>query len=196
MSNKISTDAARALILGSPFARSNTSVVIHGDGESILSLHGNPLAKIDTDGNLWLSDGGYPSMTTNSRLRAVMEAWPANEYITVRYIDGSMWLQNNEDKTVSVKDRYTAITTEFRKIDELLVGKGKRPEITIDLKINSRSITKAEAQSIRDNILEHIANEADETWCKFLKGKEKELFDKGGTYRYDYIRAEVKQGEW
>ena len=52
------------------WSKDNTSVIIE-DGVSKVYLHGNLIAEVD-DVSLKLYDGGYQSMTTKSRLNALL----------------------------------------------------------------------------------------------------------------------------
>lgn len=72
---KITEDAIRAFRNGQRFKRGNTQVFVEGADYKnilhlarILCLHGNIIAEMDNNGDLWINDGGWQSVTTKERL--------------------------------------------------------------------------------------------------------------------------------
>lgn len=72
---KITADAIRAFRNGQRFKRGNTQVLVEGDSHKkilhparILCLHGHVIAEMDNNGDLWINDGGWQSVTTKERL--------------------------------------------------------------------------------------------------------------------------------
>lgn len=68
---KIEQDACRHLYAKTPFRRDNTAVILDGD-DSVLLLHGHEIARFNGR-RLILSDAGWQTVTTKSRLNAVLE---------------------------------------------------------------------------------------------------------------------------
>lgn len=66
---KITKEAYQAFINKEPFTKSNTAVHVLEDGEVILSLFGNIIAK-QVGGILSITSAGYPTNTTKERLNA------------------------------------------------------------------------------------------------------------------------------
>lgn len=71
--NKISTEAAQAFIARRPFRRSNTEVVA-SRCRALLLLHGTVIGENSEARGLHLTMAGWGTMTTASRLNAVMQA--------------------------------------------------------------------------------------------------------------------------
>ncbi|MAN62070.1 MAG: hypothetical protein CMI60_08995 [Parvibaculum sp.] len=69
--SKISKDAARALMAHKNFRRSNTKVIVGGDGAAYMKLFGNTIVCHEADGRLKISSAGYRTMTTKCRLNAL-----------------------------------------------------------------------------------------------------------------------------
>ena len=55
-------------------SKSNT-VISNIEGNMIMMLHGNPIAKLNSKGEVFFSDGGYPTNVTQSRLNAIAEVY-------------------------------------------------------------------------------------------------------------------------
>ena len=64
---KITADAIRAFRNNQPFKRDNTQVMI-SDTHRILCLHGCVIAEMDYNGDLWINDAGWQTVTTKERL--------------------------------------------------------------------------------------------------------------------------------
>ena len=69
---KITADAIRAFRNGNNFKRGNTQVIVNtsGDGNNWrgLILHGSTIAEMDYNGDLWINDAGWQTVTTKERL--------------------------------------------------------------------------------------------------------------------------------
>ena len=57
------------------WSNSNTSVSIDEDGFTTVRLHGNRIAEITPHGDLTLSSFGWETVTTKSRLNAVLDVF-------------------------------------------------------------------------------------------------------------------------
>jgi len=75
MTRKIEIQMNRAVQSGNDFRLANTSVS-HHEGVAIVRLHGNKIAEIGDD-FMTLFDGGWQSVTTKSRLNALLEEFSA-----------------------------------------------------------------------------------------------------------------------
>jgi len=64
---KITEDAIRAFRNNEPFKRGNTQVLIATECR-ILCLFGLVIAEMDKNGDLWLNDAGWQTVTTKERL--------------------------------------------------------------------------------------------------------------------------------
>lgn len=64
---KITADAIRAFRNNQSFKRDNTQVMIF-DTTRFLLLHGSVIAEMDYNGDLWINDGGWQTVTTKERL--------------------------------------------------------------------------------------------------------------------------------
>ncbi len=64
---KITADAIRAFRNNQSFKRDNTKVVILQTGR-YLCLHGSVIAEMDSNGDLWINDAGWQTVTTKERL--------------------------------------------------------------------------------------------------------------------------------
>lgn len=71
--SKVSTNAARSFIHRTP-RRENNTVVTVLNGFSHMFLHGNQIAWHTEDGRTGLSMCGWGTLTTRSRLNAILEA--------------------------------------------------------------------------------------------------------------------------
>lgn len=75
---KIERELVQALIDRRVWRKDNTSVEVYdlasGDGHCCtVRLYGHPIAKYYDDGTLWVSNAGYRTTTTKSRLNAVLK---------------------------------------------------------------------------------------------------------------------------
>ena len=69
---KIERQMNEAIRTGNNFSSSNTMVKQGWEGEADVYLHGNHIATV-TDKSLTLFDGGWQSVTTKSRLNALLD---------------------------------------------------------------------------------------------------------------------------
>tara|TARA_R110001606_G_scaffold347571_2_gene496918 strand:+ start:538 stop:840 length:303 start_codon:yes stop_codon:yes gene_type:complete len=67
---KITEDAIRAFRNNQTFKRGNTEVIICECAPScrVLRLHNHIIAEMDFEGNLWINDAGWQTVTTKERL--------------------------------------------------------------------------------------------------------------------------------
>ncbi len=89
---KIETQMQNALRNRVNWSKSNTSVSIDNEGNQFVTLHGNLIAKISNFGDITLSSCGWETVTTKSRLNAVLDTFLHNCHIFQKnfqwYIDG------------------------------------------------------------------------------------------------------------
>ena len=80
MTRKIEIQMNAAVQSGKDFTKANTSVH-HHNGVAVVRLHGNKIAEVGDD-FITLFDGGWQSVTTKSRLNALMnEFCSPGEYV-------------------------------------------------------------------------------------------------------------------
>ena len=75
MTRKIELQMNAAVQSGKDFTKANTSVHLHA-GVAVVRLHGNKIAEVGED-FITLFDGGWQSVTTKSRLNALLEEFSA-----------------------------------------------------------------------------------------------------------------------
>ena len=68
---KITRNAVRAFQNGRDWHSGNTEVVVYDNGEVVMYLFDNAIAKRSKGGTLRVSDGGYPGKTTKERLNGI-----------------------------------------------------------------------------------------------------------------------------
>ena len=89
---KIETQMQNALRNRVNWSKANTSVSIDNEGNQFVTLHGNLIAQISTFGDIKLSSCGWQTVTTKSRLNAILDVFLYNCSIVQRqfewYIDG------------------------------------------------------------------------------------------------------------
>lgn len=68
---KITKDAIEAFLNGDSFSRSNTKVEIELDKEVVLSLFTHPIATKLPNGEILVTNAGYPTVTTKERLNGI-----------------------------------------------------------------------------------------------------------------------------
>lgn len=71
---KITEESVNAFLNLKPFRKGNMSVTVSppaSDIQAELRLHGNTIAKIDSLGNIWVSNAGWASNTTKERLNGL-----------------------------------------------------------------------------------------------------------------------------
>tara|TARA_B100000287_G_scaffold148615_1_gene140331 strand:- start:9 stop:317 length:309 start_codon:yes stop_codon:yes gene_type:complete len=67
----------------------NTSVMVDNEGNTFVSLHGNIIANISNFGDIKLSSCGWQTVTTKSRLNAILDVFFRNCSIVQRNFE---WL--------------------------------------------------------------------------------------------------------
>lgn len=80
---KITQDTARAMLLFKKKTIGNTSVIVQPTGHATMLLHGNPIASYKPrDGELYIEDCGWRTVTTKERLNGVLEVFGIDAYIS------------------------------------------------------------------------------------------------------------------
>ena len=89
---KIETEMQNALRNRVNWSKANTSVSIDNEGNQFVTLHGNLIATIFNNGDMKLSSCGWQTVTTKSRLNAILDVFFHNVRIVQKqfewYIDG------------------------------------------------------------------------------------------------------------
>ena len=83
---EINTDAADAFMAGKRFKRSNTQVIVTRTGV-LMTLHGHEIAFRTSNGSLYVSLAGWPTVTTRARLNAIPGV-RINQKDHVQYLNG------------------------------------------------------------------------------------------------------------
>lgn len=88
---KITRDAIRAFENGLDFKRNNTEVIsCEQDKYRVLLLHGNIIAEMDYEGNVWINDGGWKTVTTKERLNGFSSINIVQKNY-VWFLNGELW---------------------------------------------------------------------------------------------------------
>jgi hypothetical protein len=101
---KIERQMNNAITNGINWQSANTEVVSQQNGVSYVYLHGNKIAEVGDD-FLKLFDGGYQSLTTKSRLNAIL---------AVHGVPGECVFQKNFEWFIRLWNGTEFFTTEFR----------------------------------------------------------------------------------
>ena len=88
MSRKITQEAVDAFYNNRRFNKSNMSVEI-SDGQTLLKLHGNTIAGINSQGT-WITDADWPTRTTFERLNGLDDV-RVNTKKGQMYLNGEEW---------------------------------------------------------------------------------------------------------
>ena len=88
MSRKITQEAVNAFYNNRRFNKSNMSVEIT-DGQTLLKLHGNTIAGINSQGT-WITDADWPTRTTFERLNGLDDVSIYTKRGQV-YLNGEEW---------------------------------------------------------------------------------------------------------
>ena len=72
---KIETEMQNALRNKVNWSKSNTSVSVDNEGNQFVTLHGNCIATISNFGDIKLSSCGWQTVTTKSRLNAILDTF-------------------------------------------------------------------------------------------------------------------------
>ena len=96
---KIEEEMITAIKEARPYKKDNTKVTYDlGNNQVVIHLHGNLIAYVDNDVfNLYLSDAGYRTKTTKSRLNAILSSYDLGKIYSKKY----QWYLNNEEWTGS-----------------------------------------------------------------------------------------------
>jgi beta-glucosidase/6-phospho-beta-glucosidase/beta-galactosidase len=89
MSRKITEESLQNFYLRKKFNKSNMSVEITDEGETLLKLHGNTIAGINYYGT-WITDAGRPTSTTFERLNG-FDNVRVNTKKGQTYLNGEEW---------------------------------------------------------------------------------------------------------
>ena len=89
---KIESEMQAAIVERRNWSKSNTSVSVDSEGNTFVTLHGNLIATIFNNGDMKLSSCGWQTVTTKSRLNAILDTFFHNVRIVQKqfewYIDG------------------------------------------------------------------------------------------------------------
>ena len=72
---KIETEMQNALRNRVNWSKANTSVSVDNEGNQFVTLHGNCIASISNFGDIKLSSCGWQTVTTKSRLNAILDTF-------------------------------------------------------------------------------------------------------------------------
>ena len=72
---KIETQMQNALRNRVNWSKANTSVSVDNEGNQFVTLHGNCIASISNFGDIKLSSCGWETVTTKSRLNAILDTF-------------------------------------------------------------------------------------------------------------------------
>ena len=72
---KIETEMQNALRNKVNWSKANTSVSVDNEGNQFVTLHGNLIAQISNFGDIKLSSCGWQTVTTKSRLNAILDTF-------------------------------------------------------------------------------------------------------------------------
>ena len=92
---KIETQMCKAIQNNLNWSSGNTQVVTN-DGVSTVYLHGNKIALVD-DTSMTIFDGGYQSVTTKSRLNALINEFCNSLTDGVFQKDFLWWIRDNNE---------------------------------------------------------------------------------------------------
>ena len=72
---KIESEMQAAIVERRNWSKSNTSVSVDSLGNTFVTLHGNLIATISNNGDMKLSSCGWQTVTTKSRLNAILDCF-------------------------------------------------------------------------------------------------------------------------
>ena len=72
---KIEQQMQAAIATRRNWSKSNTSVSVDSEGYTSVRLHGNRIAEIEPNGDIILSSCGWDTVTTKSRLNAILDTF-------------------------------------------------------------------------------------------------------------------------
>ena len=72
---KIESEMQAAIVERRNWSKSNTSVSVDSQGNTFVTLHGNLIASISNFGDIKLSSCGWQTVTTKSRLNAILDTF-------------------------------------------------------------------------------------------------------------------------
>ena len=72
---KIESEMQAAIVERRDWSKANTSVTVDSEGNTDVRLHNNLIATISNNGDLKLSSCGWETVTTKSRLNAVLDCF-------------------------------------------------------------------------------------------------------------------------
>ena len=83
------------------WSKSNTSVEVDSEGYTDVRLHGNRIATINPHGDITLSSCGWETVTTKSRLNAILQEVKTGFSIFQKQFE---WFLNGQGRTVDFFD--------------------------------------------------------------------------------------------
>ena len=110
---KIEEEMVTAIKEARPYKKDNTEVTYDlGNNQVVIRLHGNLIAYIDNDVfNLYLSDAGYRTKTTKSRLNAILSLYDLGKI----YSKSRKWYLKTDDEEEEWKGSKTFyLETEYK----------------------------------------------------------------------------------
>ena len=72
---KIESEMQAAIVERRNWSKSKTSVSVDSQGNTFVTLHGNLIAQISNFGDIKLSSCGWQTVTTKSRLNAILDCF-------------------------------------------------------------------------------------------------------------------------
>ena len=72
---KIESEMQAAIVERRDWSKDNTTVTVDSEGNTFVMLHGNLIAQISNFGDIKLSSCGWQTVTTKSRLNAILDTF-------------------------------------------------------------------------------------------------------------------------
>ena len=105
---KIESEMQAAIAERRNWSKSNTCVSVDSDNNTTVTLHGNTIATIFNNGDMRLSSCGWETVTTKSRLNAILDVFFHNLGIWQR--DFTWYIGSpHEDKQDEFFDGYSIV---------------------------------------------------------------------------------------
>lgn len=89
--SQITKESVKAFKQGSNYSKLNTKVMILEDGTRLFILHGNEIARFTPNNELGITNCGWPTLLTKTRLNAIMGYKAITQRKFKWYIDGMLW---------------------------------------------------------------------------------------------------------
>ena len=84
---KIESEMQAAIVERRNWSKSNTSVSVDSLGNTFVTLHGNLIATISNNGDMKLSSCGWQTVTTKSRLNAILDCFFHNVHLVQKQFE-------------------------------------------------------------------------------------------------------------